>query len=101
MPPSMKTLSTVESYLNDNSTDDGHFEITDDQGKTRDLELKNVHRKMYKTDDGQYFVHADFKDVNSNEMVDVDFYFKTDGSDMSVTDAKFHKIKGMRKGSEK
>jgi len=76
----------------------GVFEIKDDKlNKTWKLKLDKIHDpvRMFEKDGKTiYFACSDFKSVDGNDVVDIDFWMVPSGNDLKVTDTKIHKVNG-------
>lgn len=89
----------IESYIKQQNTDEGYFEIFDDlTGKTLQLSLIRVHKKrLSKIGPDRYFACVDFK-AKDGVLYDVDFFMQ--GNDKNpLTFSKFmiHKVNGKRR----
>jgi hypothetical protein len=73
----------------------GKFSVRDDVlKKTWELDLVRVHKdRLQALADGRYFACVDFKAADGT-MVDVDFFLKSEGNDLKVTDTTVHKVNG-------
>jgi len=72
----------------------GNFEVMDlDLNKVRRLKMTRVHERVGKT--GNYFYScADFKDVDSGELLDLDIDVALKGKHLEVADVRIHKVSG-------
>ena len=60
-------------------------------GATRRLQFVQVHDRVGKT--GAFFYScADLREVNTGELVDVDFDVMATGQELDVVDARIHKV---------
>lgn len=85
---------TMKDYVMSQSKKTGTFDVEDSvTGKTRRLSLQRVHERVGKTGD-YYYSCADFKDVDSGELLDLDLDVEDDDGDLSVVDARIHKLSG-------
>lgn len=73
----------------------GRFPVQDNVlNKTWSLELVRVHTdKLAQLDDTTYFACVDFK-ADDGTAVDVDFFLKSDGGKLKISDTSVHKING-------
>ena len=72
----------------------GNFEVIDpDTNKTRRLQMIRVHERVGKTGD-YYYSCADFKDVDTGELLDLDLDVEDQNGTLKVVDARLHKVKG-------
>ena len=74
---------------------DGVFKLEDPElKKTWDLTLDHVHKeRLSKLNADTYFACVDMKDPNG-KVIDVDFFLKTNGDKLDMTDTTVHKIEG-------
>ena len=62
--------------------------------KTWDLKLDHVHtERLSKLNADTYFACVDMKDPNG-KVIDVDFFLKSNGDKLEMTDTTVHKIEG-------
>lgn len=72
----------------------GNFEIIDpDTNKKRRLQMIRVHERVGKTGD-YYYSCADFKDVDSGQLLDLDLDVADQNGKLQVVDARLHKVEG-------
>lgn len=72
----------------------GYFEIFDPVvGKTRRLQLKRIHDRVGKTGD-LFYSCADFVDVESGQLLDLDIDVENQNGILKVVDARIHKADG-------
>jgi len=72
----------------------GYYIIKDpDTGKMRKLSLIRVHERVGKTGD-YYYSCADFKDVDSGEMLDLDLDVAAHHGMLIVKEVRIHKLEG-------
>ena len=72
----------------------GNFEVIDpDTNKTRRLQMVRVHERVGKTGD-YYYSCADFKDVDTGEMLDLDLDVEDQNGSLKVVDVRLHKVEG-------
>ena len=74
---------------------DGVFKVEDPElHKTWDLKLDHVHtERLSKLNADTYFACVDMKDPNG-KVIDVDFFLKSNGDKLEMTDTTIHKIEG-------
>jgi hypothetical protein len=76
----------------------GVFEIKDDKlNKTWKLKLDKIHDpvRMFEKDGKTiYFSCSDFKSVEGNDVLDIDFWMVPSLHDLKVIDTKIHKVNG-------
>lgn len=72
----------------------GNFEVFDPgTNKTRKLSLTRVHERVGKTGD-YYYSCADFQDVDSGELLDLDLDVEDQNGQLKVVDVRVHKVGG-------
>jgi hypothetical protein len=73
----------------------GVFKVEDPElKKTWDLKLDHVHtERLSKLSADTYFACVDMKDPNG-KVIDVDFFLKSDGDKLEMSDTTIHKIEG-------
>jgi len=89
----------LEGYVVEKAAEgDGWMKVPDDKtGKDLSLRLDKIHRdRLSKTDDGTYFVCADFKE-RGGKMYDLDFWVKDTDEGLSVTETTVHKEEGVQR----
>jgi len=74
---------------------DGVFQVNDPVlNKTWDLKLDHVHtERLSKLNADTYFACVDMKDPEA-KVIDVDFFLKSNGDKLEMTDTTIHKIEG-------
>jgi hypothetical protein len=74
---------------------DGVFKVEDPElHKTWDLKLDHVHtERLSKLNADTYFACVDMKDPDG-KVIDVDFFLKSKGDKLEMTDTTIHKIEG-------
>ncbi|HEY2092354.1 MAG TPA: hypothetical protein VGJ81_10730 [Thermoanaerobaculia bacterium] len=74
---------------------DGVFKVDDPElHKTWDLKLDHVHtERLSKLNADTYFACVDMKDPHG-KVIDVDFFLKSDGDKLEMTDTTVHKVEG-------
>ncbi len=76
------------------SLQDGTFNVTDEvTGKVRKLRLIRVHERVGKTGN-YYYSCADFKDTESDELLDLDLDVADQNGILKVADVRIHKVSG-------
>lgn len=85
----------MKSYVESESQKTGgNFEVLDpDTNKTRKLSLTRVHERVGKTGD-YYYSCADFQDVDSGELLDLDLDVADQNGQLKVVDVRVHKVGG-------
>lgn len=84
---------TIKDYIYENSNQDV-FTVYDSKiDKERELSFIRVHERVGKTGN-YYYACADFKDVESGELVDLDLDVQQKGNDLTVVDVRIHKVDG-------
>jgi len=87
--------AAMVEYIKSNSVDEV-FELKDETtGKTRKLSYLDLHDGVGMKD-GKHYSCADFKDLDSGEMLDVDIYVDIINDDFKVVDAVIHKVDGQK-----
>ena len=94
-PSTEDIRSAMKSYVEaESQKTGGDFEVVDpDTNQTRQLQLLRVHERVGKTGD-YYYSCADFKDVNSGEMLDLDLDVADQAGKLAVVDVRVHKVGG-------
>ena len=93
-PSADQIRTTMSGYVADESKKTGTFDVSDKEtGKTRKLSLIRVHERVGKTGN-YYYSCADFKDTESNEMLDLDLDAANKDGKLSVADVRIHKVNG-------
>ena len=86
--------NAMKKYVTAQSEATGTFDIEDPEtGKMLNMSLLKVHERVGKTGN-YYYSCADFKDVNTNEMYDLDLDVADQGGTLSVVDVRIHKVNG-------
>jgi len=85
----------MKAYIDTNAAEhDGAFEIEDVQtGETRRLSFVAMHEKLSMAGTHHYSC-ADFKDLDSGEVVDVDIYVDMTDEGLKAMGAEIHKVDG-------
>ena len=93
-PSDEQVLQTVQDYLQQHTATDGTFAIDDQQtGATRRLQLIRVRKRVGKTG-GLFYTCTDLRDVNTAELVDLDFDVMPRNGTLTVVDTWIHKVEG-------
>lgn len=93
-PSAQEIKDTMKEHVEEKTSEDGSFLIMDDKtGQMRQLVLERVHERVGKTGD-YYYSCADFNDKISGEKIDVDLDVENAGGNLSVVDARIHKVNG-------
>jgi len=86
--------AAMKSHVMASQKSSGTFDINDpDTGKVRKLTLVRVHERVGKTGD-YYYSCADFKDTESDELLDLDIDVEDKNGTLSVVDVRIHKVSG-------
>ncbi|HDZ77320.1 MAG TPA: hypothetical protein ENH41_04480 [Candidatus Omnitrophica bacterium] len=86
--------ATMKNHVLEKSEESGTFDVYDDKvAKTRRLSLIRVHKRVGKTGD-YYYSCADFLDVDTNELLDLDLDVEHSDTGLSVVDVRIHKLNG-------
>lgn len=93
-PSAGKIRSAMKNYVDTTTKEKGAFEIYDTEaGKTRKLGLVKIHQRVGKAGD-YYYTCADFKDTETNEMLDLDIDVRNEEGKLNVADVTIHKVNG-------
>jgi len=94
-PPSADDIrGTMKSYILGKAAASGSFDVKDPEtGNVRRLALVKVHERVGKTGD-YYYSCADFTDLDSGEVLDLDLDVEDNGGNLSVADVRIHKVSG-------
>jgi len=93
-PSADQIRAAMSGYVAEESKKTGTFDFSDKEtGKTRKLSLVKVHERVGKTGN-YYYSCADFKDTESNEMLDLDLDVASKDGKLSVADVRIHKVSG-------
>lgn len=88
---------TMKDYVIAKSAESGTFDVNDEEtNKIRRLVLVKVHERVGKTGD-YYYSCADFKDVDSGELLDLDLDVEDNHGVLSVVDVRIHKLEGKKR----
>lgn len=84
--------ATMKDYVVKESEETGTFDILDPEtGTLRNLTLVRVHERVGKTGD-YYYSCADFTDVNTGELLDLDLDVEYKDGELGVVDVRIHKL---------
>jgi len=94
-PSNEDIRKAMRSYVEEESAKTGgNFEVRDPEtNTTRRLSLIRVHERVGKTGN-YYYSCADFKDVDSGEMLDLDLDVEDQNGTLQVVDVRIHKVDG-------
>lgn len=93
-PSAAQLRQRIERYVKEQSDADGTFAIEDPEtGATRHLQFVRVHQRVGKTG-ALYYSCTDMRDVNTAELLDLDFDVMASGGNLEVVDARIHKVEG-------
>ena len=94
VPSAEHIRQRIESYVKQKSGTDGTFAIDDPEtGATRHLQFVRVHQRIGKTG-ALYYSCTDMRDINTAELLDLDFDVMASGGNLEVVDARIHKVEG-------
>ncbi len=93
--PSPETLrNIIRNYIAGQEKLQRAFVIVDERsGDLRRLQLVRVHDRVGKTGD-YYYSCTDMKDVNTGDLLDLDFDIEDRGGKLEVADIRIHKDNG-------
>jgi len=84
----------MNDYVIEQSAKTGTFDVSDPEtGNTRRLSLVRIHQRIGKTGD-YYYSCADFRDVDSGELLDLDLDVEHKEGKSGVVDVRIHKLNG-------
>ena len=93
-PSPERIRETIREYVTMKQKRQGQFVIKDDvTGATRRLTLVRVHKRVGKTGN-LFYSCTDMRDIESREMLDLDFDVKHDQGKLTVVDERIHKVGG-------
>lgn len=93
-PTADNIKATMKAYVVEQSEAAGSFGIMDSEtGKVRNLTLVRVHERVGKTGD-YYYSCADFTDIDTGELLDLDIDVEYKDGNLSVVDVRIHKVGG-------
>ena len=84
----------IESYVQRQTQTDGTFVIEDQEtGATRRLQFIRVHHRVGKSGEF-YYSCTDMRDINTGELLDLDFDVLASNGTLEVVDTRIHKVEG-------
>ncbi|MCQ9208584.1 MAG: hypothetical protein NG712_04315 [Omnitrophica bacterium] len=96
-PTAENIRETMLAYVLKQSAETGTFDIDDPEtGDTRRLSLIRVHQRVGKTGN-YYYSCADFKDVDTKELLDLDLDVEYKNGKLGVVDVRIHKLSGQER----
>jgi len=96
--PSNDAIRTaMTDYVMRESEATGTLDVLDPEtGQTRQLELVRVHERVGKTGN-YYYSCADFKDIKTGQLLDLDLDVEDNAGQLSVVDVRIHKEDGVER----
>lgn len=92
--PAESIRGHIAQHVEQRLASDGTFVMEDQEtGTLRRLQFVQVHERVGKTG-GFHYSCADLRDVNTGELLDLDFDVMTTGDQLEVVDARIHKVDG-------
>ena len=86
--------SAIRQYVGAEEQSEGFFSVVDPKtGTARKLKLERVHERVGKTGN-YYYSCADLKDVETGDLLDLDFDVSEANSELKVADVRIHKDNG-------
>ncbi len=86
--------STISQYVSAEEQSKGFFSVVDPKtGTARKLKLERVHERVGKTGN-YYYSCADLKDIETGDLLDLDFDVSDANHELKVTDVRIHKDNG-------
>ncbi len=94
---------SVDEYLKSKIRISGSLDLYDSKiDKVRNLRLINLNEKTFEPDDDKYRVKGDFRDINSGDILELEFHFMNEGGELIVDDVEIGKLKAApKKAKEK
>lgn len=93
-PSAEQIRQAIQDHIALTERRDGVFTIEDDvAGTPRTLTLVRVHERVGKTGDF-YYSCTDMRDVQTGELLDLDFDVEATDGTLSVADVRIHKLQG-------
>ena len=84
----------IRDHISQIEQEESSFQIEDPvEGKTRTLQLIQVHERVGKTGE-LYYSCTDMKDTASGQTLDLDFDVSNEGGQLEVVDTRIHKVDG-------
>lgn len=94
-PTAEALRQTIRDHIQNQEKLQGAFAIVDERsGDLRQLELVRVHERVGKTGN-YYYSCTDMKDVQTGDLLDLDFDIEDQEEKLSVADIRFHKDNGI------
>jgi hypothetical protein len=85
---------TIRDHIANQEKEKGAFTVVDERtGEIRQLELVQVHERVGKTGDF-YYSCTDMKDVQTGDLLDLDFDVQGGGGDLKIVAVRIHKDNG-------
>ena len=91
--PAERIRQRIEQHVQQLSSDGAFIMEDQETGSTRRLQFVRVHERVGKTG-GLFYSCVDLRDVNTGELLDVDFDVMATGDQLEVVDARIHKVDG-------
>ena len=90
---------SIQTHVKTEEKANGGFFLMSDpeSNKSWKLMLATIHdpvRQFEKEGQTIYFACSDFKSVDSEDLLDIDFWMVQDGNELKVIDTKIHKLNG-------
>ncbi len=93
-PTAEELRQTIRDYIQGQEDRQGAFVIRDSRGNTlRELEFVRVHERVGKTGD-YYYSCTDMRDVETGDLLDLDFDISDTGGMLEVVEIRIHKDNG-------
>lgn len=94
MPSKEQIHDAMKGYVAQMKEATGTFDVNDPEtGKKRRLELVRIHERVGKTGD-YYYSCADFKDLDTQELLDLDLDVMDKDGRLEVVEVRIHKVGG-------
>jgi len=96
-PTARNIRRRMKKYVSEQSKPTGTFNIYDSvTDQTLKLDLVRVHKRVGKTGD-YYYSCADFEEINTGELYDLDLDVEHKDGQLSVVDVRVHKVGGQER----
>lgn len=96
-PSNQAVRGAMKAYVEKMSSETGNFEVFDKEtGSRRRLSLVRIHDRVGKTGN-YYYSCADFKDIDTGELIDIDIDVEFEEGELEVEDVRIHKVEGKRR----
>ena len=93
-PSAADIRQAIDTHVTQRMTGPGGFTIDDPEtGATRRLELVHVHERVGKTG-GRYYACTDMRDLDSGQLLDLDFDVEPQEGALTVMETRIHKVDG-------